>query len=759
MASNSNVQAYYLLQPSFGTGEISAEVANRVDLDKYQFALTKAKNCLIRPYGPVYKRPGTVFCSATKYGNRKSILLDFANGDTHFAIELGHKYLRVHKEGIYLGVELATSYNEEDLEDIEFTQSADMMFIASGKYPLKTLTRITDSNWVFGDYEITKPYFDETLGGGSENCTITPAAVSGTTTLTASEAIFTSNMAGQYVQLTQEVPSQTLSHKEEAAATFRSSSIWVGENWKVTTHGTWKGKVGLEYSDDNSTWKEYRSYSANKDYNATESGSFIEGMYVRIFIETTEGDVSVDFTALPYKKTGSAKISNISNAGKTATVQVVEKFGTTEPTRKWSFSAWGGEFGYPRTVAFFQDRLCLGGSKAQPYVIWMSRTGDYNNFSVEKVNGTVTDDSAVMLSLISRKQFEIRHLVPSTDLIVYTEGNEWIISGNEVITPSHCTPKMQDSRGSGKVAPIMIGSKTVFVQNRGSVVRDMGYSYEIDKYGGVDLTLLAKHIIRDKKIIDAAYMQEPDSAIYFVRDDGTIAVLAYVVDQKIYAWSTIETDGQFEAIVSIPEGDIDVLYVVVKRNVNGQITRTIERFNADIHSVDPDDYVAVDSAVIFESDTAVNTFNAPNLAGKTISIVGDTRAYYNIVVAANGNFTIPVKCKHVVAGLPYTMDVELPNVEIKTGDGTMQGRKKIISNVMLRLENSLGGFVGSTFNMQDEIVYEEFQAIERVDLFSGDKEIVLPIGGFNNEGRVAITNSNPYPFNILACVREVTFGG
>lgn len=758
MASNSNVQAYYLLQPSFGTGEISTEVANRVDLDKYQFALTKAKNCLIRPYGPAYKRPGTIFCSSTKYGNRKSILLGFANGDTHFIIELGHKYLRVHKEGVYQGVELVTEYSEEDLEDIEFTQSADMMFLASGKYPLKVLSRITDTSWTFANYEISKPYFDETLGGGSESCTITPAAIAGTTTLTASESIF-NNMTGQYVQLTQEVPSQTLSRHAGDPTTFRSNAIWVGENWKVTTHGSWKGKVGLEYSDDSTTWKEYRSYSANKDYNATESGSFIEGMYVRIFIETTEGDVTVDFTALPYKKTGSARIGTVSNAGKTAMVQVVEKFGTTEATKKWAFSAWGNEYGYPRTVAFFQDRLCLGGSKAQPYVIWMSRTGDYNNFSVEKVNGTLTDDSAVMLSLISRKQFEIRHLVPSTDLIVYTEGNEWIISGNEVITPAHCTPKMQDSRGTGKVVPVMIGSKTVFVQNRGSVVRDMGYSYEIDKYGGVDLTLLAKHIIRDKKIIDAAYMQEPDSAIYFVRDDGTIAVLAYVVDQKIYAWSTIETDGQFEAIVAIPEGDIDVLYAVVKRTINGQTARTIERFNKDIHSDNPDDYIAVDSAIVFDNDTAINTFRATHLAGKTISMVGDTRAYYNIKVAANGDFTIPVKCKHVVAGLPYVMDIELPNVEIRTGDGTMQGRKKIVSNVMLRLENSLGGYVGSTFNMQDEIVYEEFQAIKRVSLFSGDKEIVLPIGGFNNEGRVAITNDDPYPFNILAVVREVTFGG
>ena len=42
----SGLTPYYLLQPAFTGGEISAEVANRVDLDKYQFAVLQAYNCL-----------------------------------------------------------------------------------------------------------------------------------------------------------------------------------------------------------------------------------------------------------------------------------------------------------------------------------------------------------------------------------------------------------------------------------------------------------------------------------------------------------------------------------------------------------------------------------------------------------------------------------------------------------------------------------------------------------------------------------------
>lgn len=47
------------------------------------------------------------------------------------------------------------------LQDLRFVQSADTMFIASGKYPVKQLARYSDTDWRFADFEITDMYFDE----------------------------------------------------------------------------------------------------------------------------------------------------------------------------------------------------------------------------------------------------------------------------------------------------------------------------------------------------------------------------------------------------------------------------------------------------------------------------------------------------------------------------------------------------------------------------------------------------------------------
>ena len=89
----------YMLQPSFATGEISPDVASRVDLDKYQSALLQAKNFYIRPYGSAYRRPGTIHIADLASGN--ILLQEFAvDADRAYLLEFGNQYLNVWKDGV-----------------------------------------------------------------------------------------------------------------------------------------------------------------------------------------------------------------------------------------------------------------------------------------------------------------------------------------------------------------------------------------------------------------------------------------------------------------------------------------------------------------------------------------------------------------------------------------------------------------------------------------------------------------------------------
>lgn len=929
------LQPYYLLQSAFTGGEISAEVANRVDLDKYQFAVLQAKNCLVKPHGPIYRRPGMMYVSRTKYNGKKSIAVAFNGTDNNdYLLEIGDKYIRIYKKSECLGVEIITPFTEDILQDLRFIQSADTMFIASGKYPVKQLARYSDADWRFSDFEIANMYFDEsgalesysgisymtpgtyqfhptvtgeyqidmsggggggggattwrkhsehathtgaapgggggngerivktitlsketnytiTVGGGGRggataynagsykstiagsgtggedstacgltarggggggggarmygsdgyyskvgsqgatygdtsgatggaagkrgsvngaagangwvrilytgNKELTPSATIGNIVLTSNKNIFSTSKPGTCIKLKQEIPSKTVSTSNGTTERVR-----VGGSWKVISHGTWDGSFVIEKSEDGENWKEYRKYTSQSDYNTTESGSVSEPIFLRAVCTITGGTCSVDLTAMAYNAEGVVKLTEITSEN-TAKAHVEKELGSTDMTTNFLWGAWSEEFGYPQTLCFFQDRLCFGGTKKQPYIVWMSRTGDYSNFSVEKASGTVTDDSAIAASFISRKQFKILHLIASTDLVVMTVGNEWTVSGSDTVTPAKINPKMQATRGCGKAEPLMIGGRIVFVQGRGSTVRDMAYSYETDSYDGNDLTLLAKHIVDGCEIVDSCYKQEPDSTLYFVRSDGTVACLAYILDQKVYAWSTIETDGEIEAIAALQEGEQDVIYAIVKRTINGETVRNIEYFrNNPTRSAEPHDYVMLDAAMEFGSvgkAAAETTFQVPELTGCTVDVLGDGRMFKELLVDADGTVTLPAPVQRAIIGLPYTSIVELPNVEIKTGDGTMQGRKKQISNCVLRLQNSLGGEVGPDRNTMDIISYDETSAVSDIQLFTGDKEMTLPIGGFNNDGRIYIKTDSPYPFTLLAAIREVSFGG
>jgi hypothetical protein len=924
----SGLTPYYLLQPAFTGGEISAEVANRVDLDKYQLAVLQAYNCLIKPHGPIYRRPGMKYMARTKYSDKACILVPFNGADnTDYLLEISEKYIRVHKNGLYINIELMTPYTADMLQDLRFVQSADTMFIASGKYPVKQLARYSETDWRFSDFEITDMYFDESnslenysgisytspgtylfqptvtgeyqidiaggggggggaakyrkkmgehssrtvyinggnggnggriiktltlnketsytitvgsggaagsnasnsapsgsngvsstafdmiakggdggtggrkgepntpgtdgtsygnganggaggygksLFGSSEtqptagangwvkilyagNKELTPSGTQGNITLKSNKNIFANSKPGAYIKLKQEIASKTVSTSNGTTERVR-----VGENWKVISHGTWSGSFTVEKSDDGESWKEYRKYTSKDDYNPSESGSVTEPVFLRAVCTITSGTCTVDLTAMAYNAEGVVKLTEITSDS-TAKAHVEKELGSTDMTTNFLWGAWSEEFGYPQTLCFFQDRLCFGGTKKQPYMVWMSRTGDYGNFSVEKASGTVTDDSAVALAFVSRKQFKILHLIASTDLIVLTAGNEWTVSGSDTVTPSKAVPKMQTTRGCSTVEPLMIGGRIVFVQGRGSTVRDMAYSYETDSYGGNDLTLLAKHIIENVQIVDSAYKQEPDSTIYFVRSDGTMACLSYIMEQKVYAWSTIETQGKIEAVAAVQEGDEDIIYLVVKREINGVTVRNIEYLAKNpAKSNNPDDYIMLDNAIEYstaEKSSGETEIDAAELAGEKVTVIGDGRMYSGLTVSQDGTVTLPAAVQHAFIGLSYRSIVELPNVEIKTGDGTMQGRRKQISNCIMRLSNSLGGMVGPDINTLDLMNFDEQNAVSDIKLFTGDKHMTLPIGGFNNEGRVIIVTDEPYPFNLLAVVREVSFGG
>ena len=155
-------ETIYLMQSSFATGEVSPEVASRIDMEKYQAALLQAENCYIRPYGAVYKRPGSIYCGMAK--KNKVRLIEFKSTVNHaFLLEVGEGYIRIWKDGKFTNQEIVTPYQESELPKLRTCQSADIMYIASGTHPVMQLKHYSDTDWRFEEMVMNSQYFDESL--------------------------------------------------------------------------------------------------------------------------------------------------------------------------------------------------------------------------------------------------------------------------------------------------------------------------------------------------------------------------------------------------------------------------------------------------------------------------------------------------------------------------------------------------------------------------------------------------------------------
>lgn len=759
----------YISQLAFTTGEVSPDVSSRFDLEQYKSALLEAENVVIRPYGAVAKRQGSQYVGQVKYSDKPTRLFEFTtNTNNSFMLEFGDKYIRVWNYGIYTGIEVTTPFTSDILFDLNCNQSGDVMFICSGKYPIQTLSRYSDTDWRMSAYKLTEqPYDDINTDNGH---TLT---VSGDT-ITSTKDLFTSDMVGSVIQIAYYVEAVHTKSAGEVVEkrvhrgllplliekTYNNINYNVENystdtelSWKFTTHGTWDGTVKIQISNnDGQTWKDYRTYTSKNDYNVTDTGKIEAGARLKYISDIKGGSVNCDLSIMPFTQYGIVEIKSVTDA-KNAKVNVLNGIKEGEPSYQWKLGSWNRGRGYPKLCTFYQDRFVVAATDSKPNFIWFSRTGDYPNFGVEKVEGTITDDSAITLPVINRKMCEIRHLVPANDLIILTSGNEWIVRGDKTITPTNCNLKTQTQRGALSCEPQFIGNRCVFVQERGGTVRDMGYSYESDNYTGQDLTLFVKTLVKGHLAVTSAYAQDPDSIIYYVRDDGQLNCLTYIPEQKVYGWSHFVTNGKYRYVESVAEGDQDTIYFVVDRVINNKSVKCIER-SIPLYTEDNSD-VFLDCYVKVANSIKTDYINAPHLVGQMVDIVIDGQQMPSRVVPPTGVIKLDGKANVITVGLPYTTKIKIPSVEQQMNDGTLQGRVATVSRVVLRMYKSFGGKVGRTFDRMDDIT------LPPNELFTGDKPVILPKMGINysTDTSICIKHSDPFPFNLLSITRIVEIGG
>lgn len=557
-------------------------------------------------------------------------------------------------------------------------------------------------------------------------------------------------------------------HRNTTGTSFWGTTMTVYKGWRFLTNGFWTGTILLQrYDKDESRWVTMKSYnspnSAQSAKNYSDSGEFDEPTKIRItsadfetFVPKDNSENDRGYCELFADETehaGWARITSIQSS-QSVTADVGSPFANTNATSLWRLGSWNPRWGYPAAVGFYQERLCFGGSKKEPQTVWMSKTGDYYNFSVSHPS---VDDDAISATITARQINGIQHFIGLDALVVLTGGAEWTLSADGAMTPSNIQAKAQSYRGSDVIEPVVIGNMVLFVQQHGRRVRDLGYTYESDSYTGNDLSVMANHLLEGYSIIDWCYAQEPHTCLWIVRSDGLLLSLTYLREQNVVAWARHPTNGAVCSVASVPGEHGDDIYLCVNRGGN----LCIEIMQPWKKPEKAGDISYLDSCVEVSGEAVKEIAGMEHLAGKIIRVLADGSCVGGSECPPSGKVYLKRACRHAFAGLNYQSKLRTLDVNTQRSDGTQVTRKARVVSVGIRVENSRGIYAGVDEEHLEEFIDRTTEPFgEATNLFTGDVKLRLDSGYESyGAGSVFVETKEPLPASIQTIVPEISLGG
>ena len=709
---------------NFQAGELSPRLEGRIDLQKYSAGAQTLQNMLVFPQGGITRRPGTYYAGSSKNGGKVRLINFEFSDEQAYVLEFGANYIRFFKDGAPLEsggspVEIVTTYSVTEIFEINFVQSADVLFLAHKNHEPAKLTRTTATTFTLTDIAfVDGPYLDENI----TTTTITASANTGTVTLTASADLFVSGHVGALFQFRERVE---IGHEAWAASTAYAQNALVHYNGNL--------------------------------YKKTDSGSDSSGTQPPVHLEGTETYGVIDWQ-YQHSGTGFVKITAVTNA--TTATAVVQEHNflvlpavATSGTTQWSEGSFSTKNGFPRAVAFYEERLYFAGTTAQPQTIFGSVTGDFENHTP----GT-EDDAAINVTIASDQVNVIKHMVPGRFLQIMTTSAEFTLSGGTgttAVTPTNVNVLRETTFGSGDVRPLRAGASTIMIQKGGEKVKEVTFSLDTDGLVGRDLTVLGEHLARSG-LTDMVWQQEPELVLWFVRGDGTLIGLSYDPANNTIGWHQhpLGGSGVVESITAIPSGTEDQVYLSVKRTINSSTVRHIVFMKSIYFNQNVADAFYVDSGITYSGSATTSITGLNHLEGETVQILADGSTHADKVVSS-GSVTLDRSASKVHVGLSYNSLVETMRLEAGADDGIAQGKVKRIHGATVRFLDTVGAEVGPDTSNLDRIPFRDssMSMDTAVPLFNGDKEISFP-SGYDNDSQVVVRQNQPLPMTIVAIMRR-----
>lgn len=335
-------------------------------------------------------------------------------------------------------------------------------------------------------------------------------------------------------------------------------------------------------------------------------------------------------------------------------------------------------------------------------------------------------------------------------------------------------------------------------------------------------------------IVQTAFQKDPYFIFWGVRADGQLIGMTYERDDQVFAWFRVVTQGLIESIAVVSQDNAeDQVWISVQRTINGTAQRYIEYFtpqrifsqlsnaffvhagqtlnlgpavaitgitnaspavvSAPGHKLSNGQSVSIQNVqgmtqvnttpltawkvagvlgntfqlqgsdtTAFPAYTGGGTAQGVSnqvtglqyLANQNVIAIGDGSPIFNGIVPPSGIVNFPFYANLITIGLPYSMIVEPMNPIIGSSRGTSKTKRQKVFRAGLSLYQSIGGQAGTDQSHLYDIIYGTSDTGLPASLFTG--VIVVDLDGeWGDEDTISIVSSDPFPFTIRSVVPRI----
>ena len=599
---------------SFSGGEISPEMFGRIADNKFQQGAATMRNFVAKPQGPAQNRPGFAFVREVKDSTKSTRLLSFTFNTTQtMVLEFGDQYFRFHTLGQTLFYSDGAAWSGGTNYVVgSIAKQGGVNYYSKTVHSNSQPPNAT--NWYAmptnpNVYEVPHPYLEAEL--------------------------FDVN----YVQSADVI---TLVHPNHAPRELRrlGATQWelrvidFGSPLSAPTISNVVGYIPSSTSTNSDTYQTHEYVVTAVKSNLVDESNQSVSVSTQNNIFVTGAKNTISWSGVSgasryrvYKQQGGI----YGFLGETTATTLVDDniapdFSRTPPIHENDFVGTGN---YPGAVSYFEQRRVFAGTNNAPQNIWMTKSGTESNMSFGL---PIRDDDRIEFRVAAREANTIRHIVPLTNLLMLTGSAEWRVTSvnSDAITPTSISVKPQSYVGANNAQPVIVNNSLVYGAARGGHVRELGYNWQANGFITGDLSLRAPHLFDNFTIVDMALSKSPIPIVWQVSSSGKLLGLTYVPEQQIGAWHQHDTDGTFESVACVSEGNDDVTYCIVKRTINGASKRYVERMGTRLFTTQRDNFF-VDAGATYNG-TNTNTGQNVTISGGTNYTKGES-----VTITANYN--------------------------------------------------------------------------------------------------------------------------